>query len=263
MPLLVPTMPDQPVSPRATQARSSALEADPVLGKPLGNYVSDRFRLLWVAAAVVLPIGLILFFTVGMIEEAWGPPLMAALSTALALGAGWGVLHLWNREIILYERGFTVGEGARVVPIRYDEIAGVRLRAERVAYLGGLIRHTRTRFTLTTAQDEQIIISQWYRRADELGTRLTALADAALRPQIEARWAQGEAVAFAEGLSLSAMGVHSGDEVLDWGDYGGYAIGGGQLTILGQRDAAWVSVPLATLDNATLLMRFLRERRPD
>jgi hypothetical protein len=256
-------MPDQPIPPRATQARISALEADPVLGKPLGNYVSDRFRLLWVAAAVVLPIGLILFFTIGMIEEAWGPPLMAALSTALALGAGWGVLHLWNREIILYERGFTVGEGARVVPIRYDEIASVRLRAEQVAYLGGLIRHTRTRFTLTTAQDEQIVISQWYRRADELGTRLTALADAALRPQIEARWARGEAVAFADGLSISAQGVHSGDALLDWGEYGGYQIGGGQLTLLDPHGAAWMSVPLAALDNATLLLRVLRERQPN
>lgn len=246
----------------APQAHSSALEADPVLGRVLGNYVSDRFRLLWVAALVVIPPGLILFFTIGMIEDGWGPPLTFLLTTALVLGAGWGVLHLWNREIILYERGFTVGEGARVVPVRYDEVAHVRLRAERVGYLGGLIRHTRTRFTLTTLQDEQIVITHWYRRADELGARLTALVDAALRPLIEARWARGEAVDFAETLALSADGVLVNGALLNWGAFGGYRIASGELTLLDSTGAAWAGVPLAALFNATLLLAFLRERRP-
>lgn len=248
--------------PRPPQARISALEADPVLGRPLGNYVSDRFRLLWMAGAAVLGLGLFLNFTIGAIEEGWGPPLTFVLTTAIVLGAGWGVLHLWNREIILYERGFTVGEGARVVPIHYDEVAHVRLRAERVGYLGGLIHQTHTRFTLTTIHDEPIVITNWYHRADELGARLTVLVDAALRPQIETRWAQGEAVPFADGLALSADGMHSGGATLLWQDYGGYRIADSQLTVLDTAGEAWTTVPLAALDNATLLITFLRERGP-
>lgn len=241
-------------------ARVSALEPDPVLGQPLGNYVSDRLRLLVLGGAVVLIAGLLLNFTIGTIQEGWGPPLTVLLTAAVALGAGWGVLHGWNREIILYERGFTIGEGARVVPIRYDEVASVRLQAEQVSYFG-LLRHNRYRFLLTTLHDEQIAITQWYRRAPELGARLTALVDAALRSQLEARWAQGEAVRFGDALALSAGGIESDGDTLDWADFGGYRIAQRRLTILDARGEPFASAPLAATDNLTLLLALLRERR--
>ncbi len=246
--------------PAAPSARVSALEPDPVLGRPLGNYVSDRLRLLVVGGAVVLLIGLLLNFTIGTIQEGWGPPLTVLLTAGVALGAGWGVLHLWNREIILYERGFTIGEGARVVPIRYDEVARLRLQAQQISYLG-LLRHNRYHFLLTTLHDEQIAITQWYRRAPELGARLTALVDAALRPQIEARWAQGEAVPFGDALALSAEGVESDGRTLPWAEFGGYRIADRRLTILDAAGEPFTSAPLATTDNLTLLLALLRERR--
>jgi hypothetical protein len=241
-------------------ARASALDPDPVLGAPLGNYVSDRFRLLLIAGVAVLAIGLFLNFTVGAIQEGWGPPLTALLTAATVLGTGWWVLHWWNREVILYQRGFTVGEGARVVPIHYDEVARVHLQAERVSYLG-LVRTERYRCTLTTIHDEQIVINGWYRRASDLGTRLNILVDAALRPQIEARWAAGESIPFNESLALSTDGLHSDGRMLAWADYGGTRIADGRLTILDSAGEAWASLPLASLDNLTLLIALLRERK--
>ena len=240
---------------------SNALEADPVLGAPLGNYVSNRFRLLLIAGLVVVGIGLFFNFTLGAIQEGWGPPLTILLTAAVMLGAGWWVLHWWNREIILYERGFTVEEGARVVPIRYDEVARIQLQAGRVSY-GRLFTHERYGCRLTTIHDEQIVVNSWYRRTSELTTRLNALVDAALRPQIEARWAAGEAVSFGAGLSLSASGLAYEGGGLDWADYSGYRIAGGRLSILGAAGEIWASPPLADLDNLTLLIALLRERRP-
>jgi hypothetical protein len=239
----------------------SALEPDPVLGAPLGNYVSDRLRLLIPAGIIVLGGGLFLNFTLGEIQEGWGPPLTILLTAALVLATGWGVLHWWNREIILYERGFTVGEGARVVPVFYAEVARVRLEAQQVSYLG-LLRFERTRCILTTLHDEQIVVHAWYRHANELSTRLNALVDAALRPQIEARWAAGESVSFGEPLALSASGLSNGGRALAWADYGGYRIGGGSLHVLDAQDEAWASPPLAALDNLTLLISLLKERTP-
>jgi len=240
-------------------AGSSALDPDPVLGAPLGNAVSNRFRLLLIAGIVVLGAGLFLNFTIGAIQEGWGPPLTFLLTAAIMLGAGWWVLHWWNREIILYERGFTVEEGARVVPIRYDEVARVHLEAGRVTY-GGLFPHERYRCTLTTIHDEQVVVNAWYRHASELGTRLNALVDAALRPQIEARWAAGERVPFGEALALSEDGIESEGRSLGWAEYGGIRIAGGRLGILDAAGDTWASLPLATLDNLTLLVACLREQ---
>ena len=241
-------------------ARASVFEPDPILGQPLDNFVSDRLRLLIIAGVAVLGIGLFLNFTVGAIQEGWGPPLTVLLTAGVVLAAGWGVLHWWNREIILYERGFTVGEGARVVPVLYDEVARVRLQAERVSYLG-LFQHDRFRCTLVTIHDETIVISGWYRRAGELGTRLNALVDAALRPQVEARLAAGETVAFGGDLALSAAGIVHDGHTLDWGEYGGYRVADRQLTVLDAAGNPWASAPLAGIDNLTLLVALLRERR--
>lgn len=240
-------------------ARVVALEPDPILGVALGNSVSNRFRLLVIAGVVVLGVGLFLNFTIGTIQEGWGPPLTVLLTAAVMLGAGWWVLHWWNREIILYERGFSVEEGARVVPIRYEEVAKVRLQDERVSYWG-LFPHERYRCTLTTIHDEQIVINAWYRNASQLGTRLNALVDAALRPQIEARWAEGESVPFGVALSLSSAGIESEGRALNWADYGGIRIAEGRLTLLDATGEVWASPLLADLDNLTLLFVFLRER---
>lgn len=243
-------------------ARVAALEPDPVLGAPLGNYVSDRMRLLIAGGLVVLGAGLFLNFTTGAIQEAWGPPLTVLLTTAVVLGTGWAVLHWWNREIILYQRGFTVQEGARVVPVIYSEVAQVRLRAERVSYLG-LVRYNRYRCMLTTIHDEQIVVDWQYKHASDCGTRLNALVDAALRPQIEARWAAGEPVAFGDDLALSALGVLNAGRKLLWPEYRGYQMGGGHLLIFDAQGEAWASPKLSDLYNLTLLLALLRERRPD
>ena len=45
-------------------------------------------------------------------------------------------------------------------------------------------------------------------------------------------------------------------------DYSGYCIAGGRLSILGAAGEIWASPPLADLDNLTLLIALLRERRP-
>lgn len=242
-------------------ARASALEPDPVLGAALGGSVSNRFRLLLIAGIVVLGVGLFLNFTIGAVQEGWGPPLTILLTAAVMLGAGWWVLHWWNREIILYERGFTVEEGARVVPVRYEEVARVHLQAGRVSY-GGLFPHERYLCVLTTIHDEQIAVNGWYRHASELGTRLNARVDIALRPQVEARWAAGAGVPFGESLALSAAGIESEGQALNWADYGGFRIAGGRLMILGAAGEPWASPPLAGLYNLTLLVAVLRERTP-
>jgi hypothetical protein len=175
---------------------------------------------------------------------------------------GWYVLHVWNREIILYERGFSYREGSKVVHFFYHEIRGVRLRAERLAYFGGRLHRNLYRFTVTTNEGETFTITNIYRRAAELGTKLTEYLNRTLKPRLLERLERGDAIPFSDSLQMSVSGLHNGDELLAWQDYGGYRIGARRLSLLNEGDQVWYGAPLAEIENITLLLDLLRERAP-
>ncbi len=238
------------------------IEPDPILGEAVANYPSNRLRPLIVAYGIGGPVALILALTTAQITAWWGPLLTVAIMAVVTLVLGWYVLHLWNREIILYSRGFSYREGSRVIFFLYNEVASIRLHAERLAYFGGLLRRDVYRFTVTTAQDERFTITNLYRRADELGTRLTEHIDRVLGPKIGRKLANGEAVAFGDTLVLRAEGLRDQDRGLAWADFGGYRIGGRKLALLDSTGAVWYSLPIAEVDNITLLLEVLRQRQP-
>src|SRR5664279_873986 len=182
------------------------IDPDPVLGQALANFPSDRMRPLIIAGAVIAPVALALGLTTAQVLDWWGPVVTVLITAVAVLALGWYVLHVWNREIILYERGFSYREGSKTVFFPYDEIASIRLRAEWLAYFGGLLRRSVYRFTVTTTQAERFTITNVYRRAAELGTRLTNQINRALQPQIARRLAEGGKVAFGDSLTLSASG---------------------------------------------------------
>ncbi len=238
------------------------INPDPILGAAVANFPSDRLRPLIIAGAVIAPVALALGLTTAQVTDWWGPVVTVVLTAAVVLALGWYVLHVWNREIILYERGFSYREGSKTVFIRYDEIASIRLRAERLAYFGGLLRRDVYRFTVTTTEAERFSITNLYRRAAELGTRLNEQIDRALGPKIARQLADGGSVVFGDALSVNAQGLRENGRDLAWLDYGGYRIGGRRLALLDAGGGVWLALPLAEVDNITLLLEVLREKQP-
>jgi len=237
------------------------LESDPLLGKPLANYPSDRIRALFIAAIIGGIAALILNFTVAAISEWWAPPLTVILMSGLALGMGWYILHIWNREIILYERGFTYQEGSNTAPFHYEEIVAIRLHAERLRYFGGLIRRNRYRYRVVVRNGDVMIINgDWYKRAGELGTKLSEQVNALLIPRLQAAFDQGDSLAFGDQLSATREGLNADNSTLIWGQFSGYTLSGGQLVIRDQQGEIWFSQPLGEIDNITMLIAILRER---
>lgn len=235
------------------------VEADPVLGEAIANYPSDRGKPLLIAALIGGAAAVVLNFTLAAIPQWWGPALTIVLMAGLALGLGWYVLHVWNREIILYERGFSYREGSKIVHFFYHEIRGVRLRAERLAYFGGRLHRNLYHFTVTTNAGETFMITNVYRRAAELGTKLTEALNQTLQPLIAVKLERGETIPFSDSLQISAAGLHDGDRLLLWEGYGGHRIGGRQLALLDSAGQVWYSAPLAEIENITLLLDLLRE----
>jgi hypothetical protein len=130
------------------------IEADPVFGKVIANYPSDRIRLIAPAVVISGVVSVILNVTLAEVEGWWGPALTVIIMASVVLGLGWRVLHFWNHEVVLYEEGFSYREGARPVFFLYHEIMSVRQQGQRLAYFGGLIRRNTYQFTLTTLRGE-------------------------------------------------------------------------------------------------------------
>lgn len=236
------------------------IEDDPVLGKAIANYPSNRARLLVIDAAIL---GVVWFVvTVALLNVEAG---LAAVITIVVIGfatavAGWYTAHLWNREVILYERGFSYREGSHVAYLLYAEVQTLRLHAERLSYFGGLLRRTVHQYVVTTSSDEVIRLTNLYKRIDELGTRLEELARPFLRVRLEETLASGRGLAFSKTLEMDQAGLHEGGRDLPWADFGGYRIENGRLLLL-QGDEVWLSVPLGDVYNITLLLGYLRQRR--
>lgn len=237
------------------------IEADPLLGNVIANYPSNRARLMIPAAIIIGVVALVLNFTVAAIEAWWSPPLTVILMGAVSLVAGWPVLHLWNREVVLYDNGFSYREGGRTEYFLYPEIKSLRQQGQQLAYFGGLIRRATFRFTITTIRDERMILTNLYSNIGQLGARLEAKINPILAPQIDDQLSRGEKVPFSDTLRLSQQGLHQGGRDLPWSSFGGYQIQGGRLHLLARLDGnEWFSLPLAEVDNITLLLSLFKQR---
>lgn len=236
------------------------IDYDPLLGEVLAIYPSDRLRLLIPAALICGAAALALGVTFAQVTDWWGPAVTLLGMAAVTLLAGWWVLHRWNREVIVYRRGFTYREGSQVVPLLFNEIKSIHQSGEQLAYFGGRVRRNLYRITMTTVRGEVIVLTNLYRRVGELGELLERLITETLRPRFAAWLEQGETVSF-NGLAISAAGIHQGEDHLPWGEFAGYRVQNRRL-VIAARGGDWRGVPLNQLDNIVLLLGWLRERLP-
>jgi uncharacterized membrane protein YobD (UPF0266 family) len=245
-----------------TDAPGAPLPADPALGAVISHHPSNRLPPLMVAGGIGAPVMVILNFTLAESEAWYGVPLTVIIVAVLGLALGWYVLHIWNREIVLYERGFSYREGSKTIFFLYSEVRSLRLKAQRRVYFGGLVRLNRYRFTVHTVHDEQFAITNLYSDAPELGKLLEGQINPLLRQRIAMRLAQGERVPFSDTLSLSAQGLAEGGRELAWADFGGWRAVSGRWALLDASGAVWHTLPLPEIDNLTLLIEQLQAHRP-
>lgn len=235
------------------------IEGDPVLGDFVALHPSARLRLLLPVAVIGALIALALGVVAALYDTWWSPFVTIGGTALTALIAGWWLLHHWNREVIVYRHGFTVREGSRVIPITYAEVRALRVTAEQLAYLGGLLRRAVYRIHITTNRDETMVLTNIYSRIDALSLALEAGVKAALGPQIRYHLRGGETVAFGPHLGVSEAGLHSDRDSLAWADFAGYTVAQRALHLQTTAGDTWRAVPLAEIDNLMLLVDLLRD----
>jgi len=260
-------MPDNRPMPLTGEEK---IQTHPALGDPIDNFPSRRLPPLLTAWGFLIGISLLWNLATWPFDLSAYGPAIAITFALIALVLGWWVMHLWNREVILYERGLTYREGSRDVPFRYDELRGIRLRAEQLAYFGGALRRTIYRITLHTHNGETIPLNNIYRRVQVLGDKLNQRVTDLRRPDILAAISNGESVPFGGGLSLNSAGITvaaselagaTDDAHLPWAAFSGYNIAKRHLQLLTDEEAIWYSLPLHEVENLVLLLEVLRQQR--
>jgi hypothetical protein len=255
---IVPTQNIMTQEPSAAPQSKSVIEDDEVLGRYLAHFPSNRALLLGGAAVLyIVPVALLQVLFANVDATTASIVLITAFAL-LALGLAWFVLHHWNREIILYERGFSYREGSRLAQFYYTRIYTFQQRAERFELLR--LRFTRYRALLITDQDEILRINNVYTQVGELLQRLEALITKARLPVVEAQLARGENIAFGQHLTLTPQGIEYQERKLAWTDYAGHKIEGKTLKLLDSSNTAWVQLPVLELDNILLLLAVLKKR---
>lgn len=234
---------------------------DPVLGKYVDNYPSDRLRLLLIGGAALVAVWFVVTVALWQVEANVASIVTVVVLAAATLVIGWLISHLWNREVVLYEHGFSYREGSTTVFIRYADVKTIRQRGERVAYFGGLVRRSTLRCTMITDQDETITLTTLYRRIDQLSLRLEMGITRAVRPAVERQLADGMRLDFGDSLALSAAGLHQNGRDLPWADFAGHQIASRQLVIQSRDGTDWHRARLGDMDNLRLLVDLLRQQQ--
>jgi hypothetical protein len=228
----------------------------PMLGAYRSHHPSGRGRLLLRGAILyAVPVLLlqILFWDVDTPAASIFLPISFG---AVGLGVVWYIAHLWNREIILYERGFTYREGSRIGEFRYDQIVRVRQKIEQIA-LFGFLRITRYDYTLISAQDEKLRVNNLYSDIARLTANLDAWIARDRLPLLRAQIERDQPVWFGDALQLSRSGLQHHSSELFWRELSSYRVQGGKL-LLRQGDQVWASIPVTELENPVLLIALLK-----
>ncbi len=244
------------------------IEPHPILGMPITNYPSDRLRPLVQGWSLLIGLSIIINLALWNVQGRWVGPITVGVVGVLAWGIGWRIIHLWNREVILFEHGFTYIEGSEAIPFQYIEVEAIRLRAETLSYFGGRFKRNVYTITLRTQAGDRLQLTNVYKNVADLGTKIQTAVFTRLQPHIDERLAAGEAVPFADMLRVSQAGLTvdsayvegGGDAHLPWSGFGGYRAANRQLVLLDADGEAWFAVPLTDIDNLRLLLRLLKQQ---
>ena len=239
--------------------------AVPTLGAFEARYPANRVRLLLpgvLAMAVAWGVVTLLLWDV---EREQASVMTVLLLAAMALVVGWTLLHFWNREVLIYEHGFTYRLGSGVIRVPFSEVVSLRGRGVRRSYLSGLVERTSYRFTVRTNQNTQIVLGDMYTRIEQMSLHLEHGINQVMRPRVERQIESGVRVPFSDELMISDSGLHVHGQLLPWSDLSSFCIHNGMLLFIIEDSpefSVWYRTPLAQVDNLRLLVDLLLERQP-
>lgn len=240
----------------ADERIDGVLEDHPTLGKYVSHHPSQRGGLL-IRGLVIYTVPVMLLNLLFINDESTVVSIILPVAfAAWALGVFWYIAHLWNREVILFEQGFTYREGSHLGIFPYVEIVALRQKVERIRF--GFASYESYHYTLVTKELETLIINNLYSDIKTMGNRLERFITRERLPLVQEQLQAGIALDFGIWLSLSKSGLEYDGHELAWQAFKGYRAQGGQLIIQSDNNDNWATIPVHEIDNVLLLVALLK-----
>lgn len=236
---------------------------DALLGKYISHHPVNRIRLIIQVGIVYFIITSFLQLIFYELDNQTASIVLIFFFAGIALALSWYVMHLWNREVIIYEHGFNYREGSAIADFQYIEVQSFRQKAERLRYFGGLFRRNVYKFTVRTIRDETMTVTNLYTDIEKLGANLEVGINSVLRQKINLMLQADESVSFGDNFELSQNSITANGKQLEWKDFASYGTKQGNLTISSTTDMVWYQLPLEEVDNLSLLVELLRKQQPN
>lgn len=237
---------------------TSIFDSDPILGNYISHHPSNRTRLMIIAGVIyTIAVGIIqlVFWNVAdNIASIFIPILFAGLAGVVL----WYMLHHWNREVVLYERGFSFRQGSSTAYILYMNVVKLVPNIEKNSFLG--FSWKVYDYKLVTDIDEILTINNVYSSIDKLTRVLESLVTRDRLPILRQKMQSGTAIPFNDSVSLSLEGITIDDKVLFWQEFKGQSVKNAQIILQSSDNDTWASIPVNELDNPMLLLVLLKER---
>lgn len=235
-----------------------AVDDDPVLGRYLVHYTTDRLRLMLQAGVIYALSALVINVATFSLEGTLVNVVVPLLYTLVALPLIWAAAHLWNREVILFERGFTYRQGSVVAAFPYINIVQMHISLQRVLYFG-IVPYERAVGILESDQGDRMRIDNVFKDARKLLQALERTITKARLPLVNQQIARGDSVAFGA-LTLTGTGItDTANRTLPWAAFTRVALDGDGLQIISGSES-WGRYIEADLHSAAVLVAVLKER---
>lgn len=235
-----------------------AIEDDPILGRYVAHFTAHRLKLLLQAGAIYAVSALIITFTTWDLEGTLVDVVVPLLYALVAMPLIWAVAHLWNREVIVFERGFTYRQGSVVAAFPFHMIAQVDVQITTLR-LFGLIPYERVLGQLRSEQGDLIRVDGVFKDSRRL---LELLERGILRdrlPVLQAQIDNRQEVEFGA-LTLTREGLRDRDgRALSWEAFTRARVERDSIAIVSGHDV-WGRYHDRDLHSEALLVRLLMER---
>lgn len=234
----------------------------PAYGRYVSHHPSRRIMLL-VRGGIIYALAIVvlqaLFWNVpDNIAAIFLPMLFAGIAAAIF----WYILHLWNREVVLYEHGFTYREGSRTGQFFYADITQIRQNIEQVR-LFGIIPQMVYDYKMTSKHDESLTITYIYSDTQKLLNRLDKFITRDRLPMVRMNINDGKPEWFGDAFKLSKEGIeHDGMDVF-WHEITGIRSRDAHLIIQTKTDEQWARVPVPEIDNVVMMIAIVKALAPE
>jgi hypothetical protein len=238
------------------------IEDDPILGKYLKHYSSHRMLLLVLGGVAYFAVFVVLTIaTLGVVSTVTDI-IVPILYTVAALMILWTLAHYWNREVILFQYGFSYKQGSVVATFSYYQIKSFVLNIERIRYFG-VFPFVQYRCVMTSEAGDIMTLNNVYKDVPKLIDTLEKLITELRLPITNAILEQGQTANFGDALGINKQGILdlASNETLAWNSYGGYQLDGKTLTIQAHPNTLWKTYPVSTFANLRLFVTLMKERK--